>query len=116
MSDLKQKSIAARKFLNFRGMRADVYTNRSPMFESVTKLEALGDNKVHNDEHDLKDISKSKENIAVSYMEAKAIDLNEESRQYGSILKRPGNKRKNIKHVEFLDNIGDDQENVIRYI
>ena len=80
------------------------------MFQAVTNnLEA-------NDEHDLENISKCKANIAISYEEEKALDLNFESRQYGSILKRPGNKRKNIKHVEFLDNIEDDQDTVIRYI
>jgi hypothetical protein len=109
VSDLKQKSIASRKFLNYHCLRAGVF--RSPMFESVTdKVEDFGDNQVHNEENDLDNINDNTENFAQSYGEKKALDLNEESRQYGSILKRPGNKRKNIKHVEFLDNIGDDQD------
>ena len=83
VSDLKQKFIAVRKFLNYPDVRADV--NRSNIFQRVTdKLEGLGDNQVHNI-HDRDDINDNNESIALSNMEEKAIDLFR-SRRWGSSL------------------------------
>ena len=59
-----------------------------------------------------KDLSDDKENMIVNVIEESGKC--DPSKHYGSILKRPGKKRTNIKHVEFLDNIGNDQER-IRY-
>ena len=39
----------------------------------------------------------------------------EKSKVFGSILKKPGIRRTSIKHVEFLENDGDDEEKGIRY-
>ena len=73
----------------------------------------LSDNDV---EHDENDICDNKENIVKDdKKQKKDPNVTDQSRQYGSILKRPGITRMNIKHVEFLDNIGDEEENRVRY-
>ena len=121
MSDLKQKRIAVRNFLNYHEKKEDAV--RSPNSQSVTvNLKNLSDNNVHDLKYDLLIICDNKENMALSDKRDN-VEMNDnndkeidKSQQFGSILKRPGNKRLNAKHVEFLDNIGYEDEDYIRYI
>jgi len=104
LSDIKQKSNAAKTLLHFRNMKED-------------KLKHIDNSSVDKAEMDMKDNLEEKENkhqIDIKnnfFQEANTNDR----RQFGSILKRPGSKRPNIKHVEFLDNI-DHEEDRIRFV
>ena len=111
LSDLKQKSIAARNFLNLGDVKENVRS--SAVIQLITEnSNYLSDNDVEYDENDICD---NKENIVKDDKKQKDANATDQSRLYGSILKRPGIKRMNIKHVEFLDNIGDDEDNRVRY-
>merc|ERR1711892_1162324 len=109
ISDLKQRTIAARNFLNSQDMKEDSY--RPPKIQPVTdKPEDLSDA----NSHDLEPFSEMfdiKEKNGIS-----DHNENHQSIQFGSILRRPGNKRQNIKHVEFLETIGYEEEDCIRYV
>ena len=111
ISDLKQKSIAARNFLNLGDVKENVCS--SAVIQLITdNSNYLSDNDVEHDENDIYD---NKENIVKDDKKQKDANATDQSRLYGSILKRPGIKRMNIKHVEFLDNVGDDEDNRVRY-
>jgi len=142
ISDLKQISRVSKNILHISGLK-EVYN--SPIFsfsvpeyfkkqisyenESENKdkdadIVIDGVNKVGNviehvsalkwaDEHDNTEFGGDKENLSVNVI--KELEEKDNNKNYGSILKRPGKKRTNIKHVEFLDNIGDDEDSRVRY-
>ena len=101
LSDIKQKSNAAKTLLHFRNMKEDKLKNIDNYSAEKAELD-LKEDKENKHQFDMKQIFPQEANT-------------EERRQYGSILKRPGSKRPNIKHVEFLDNT-DHEEDRIRFV
>lgn len=97
LSDIKQKSNAAKSFLSF---------HRAKNLEYLTK-----DNATMDLYCDLNDKENNDDQINVKEEVFRDVKI-DNTRHFGSILKRPGSKRLNIKHVEFLDNMGDEEDGI----
>jgi len=104
VSDLKQKSISARQFLKLLDKKEYSYS-----LCPKENLEDLSDKQ----SNEVVDISDDKEIMNICDVVDQGTKEEEKSMKFGSILKRPGNKRANIKHVEFLED--NENENGIRY-
>jgi len=78
---------------------------KSPLFQTIEEILEESTN----DDNDSDDVDENTNDSDTS----RAKDSADIPQKFGSILKRPGNKRKHIKHVEFLlDNV---EADVIRH-
>ena len=112
LSDLRERSLAGNTFLvNRLDTREgqDSSTILNPIRTTLEDLRDKVDNLVEQDpvaEKDNDDVRDVEETIPICV---------EKSKIFGSILKKPGLRRTSIKHVEFLENNGGDEEQGIRY-
>ena len=112
LSDLRERSLAGNTFLVNRldsreGQNSSTLLN--PIRTTLEDLRDKVDNLVEQDlvaEKDNDDVGEVEETIPICV---------EKSKVFGSILKKPGLRRTSIKHVEFLENNGGDEEQGIRY-
>ena len=100
------------------GVEEEIY-GEQPTFEDLNSFIDTLTMKVNELELDLEgsvEVESKESSDSVNFMEN---DISESrSRRSGSILKHPGQKRRHIKHVEFLcDVMGNDQRNCdnVRY-
>ena len=112
LSDLRERSLAGNTFLVNRLDTREGQDSSTLLNPIRTTLEDLRDKVGNLVEQDL---VAEKDNDDVGEVEETIPICVEKSKVFGSILKKPGLRRTSIKHVEFLENNGGDEEQGIRY-